>query len=361
MKLPALGPAARLARGLWIPVLFLLVGCDLPTSLPSWNTAWTLVGVNDAIVTSDLLPSTVREEGTRFVLDSISSRRTVKLGDVCEVCTCFSGPIPRIEITPQKFSLPLPSGVSEAALEEGRARVVVHNEVGFDLLDNGEGERGYLLAELRDLRTRETVDSVRIDDPFPPGDSLVLDFDLGGLTVHRSMQAQIQGVTPGSGCDSIDLTEDLGIRSLVTLSNVTASSVVIFLTDGAVAIDDEVIELPDLVADRLRAGEAQVSLDVELTSTVAAELDLVMSLAADPEKLFTEKAALFTPIPVAPGSLEEPNEIAKTFLLDLDGLEGAETLYLAARNRVLGSRSVPIRGGEGIRYRVVIRAELPST
>jgi len=120
--------------------------------------------------------------------------------------------------------------VSEATLERGTAAVVIHNEMGFDLLDNGEGERGYLVAELVDLRSRTTVDSVRIDEPFPPGDSLTLSFDLAGLTVHNRMRARIRGVTPGSGCEDIDLTEDLAIKSRITLRDVAASSVVIFLS-----------------------------------------------------------------------------------------------------------------------------------
>jgi len=136
--------------------------------------------------------------------------------------------------------------------------------------------------------------------------------------------------------------------------------VVIFLSDAAVAVPDEVIDLPEAVANRLRAGEARVTLDVEVITTVAAELDLVMSVAGDPAHLFTENAALYTPVPIPSGSLEEPSIVRKSFLLDLEGLEGAEALHLSARNRVAGSRSVSIRGGEGVHYRVIIRAELPS-
>ena len=354
-----------LHAGRWrAPVLALLAfgtACDIPTEAPRWTTSWTFVGVEDEIVTSELLPTAVREEGTSFVLDSIRSVRTVRLSDVCEVCTCFSGPIPRIEITPQNWSVPLPNGVWEASLSRGTARLVLRNELGFDLLDNGEGERGYLLAELVDNRTREVVDSVRVTDPFPSGDSLVVSFDLSGLELHRNMVARVQGVTPGSGCESIDLSGDPRVQAQVGLQDVRATSVVVFLTDAAVSVPDETIELPDAILDRLRAGEAQVVVDAEITTRVGASFDLLMSVAREPAELFSEDAALYTPLEVPPGSLEQPGVVRKQFLVDVERLENASRLLFSARNRVVGDRRVTIRGGEGVSYRILIHAELPSS
>lgn len=338
-----------------------LGACDIPTETPRWNTDWTLLGIQDSIVTGELLPEAVREVGTAFVLDSIASSRKITLGQVCEVCTCFEGPIPRIEIAPQDWTVPLPSGVSEATLTRGTARVKLVNQLGFDLLDNGEGDRGWLLAQLVDRRTNTVMDSVRIEDPFPPGDSLTLSFDLQGLQLHRSMVARVQGVTPGTGCESIDLTEDLGIRADVVVRDMEATGVKITLYDHAVAVPDQTIDIPQLLRDRLRAGEAEVSLEADVVTTVGATFDLSLSLASDPSKLFTPEATLWTPIPVPPGTLEEPSRVRKLYLLDVAALQEAETLFLSGRNRVEGNRTVEIRGGEGVVYRVFIHATVPTT
>ncbi len=342
---------------------WLLIGaaaCDIPTELPRWQTGWTFVALDDTVATQDFLPEGVREVGSFFVVDSLVSGETVLLGDVCEFCTCFSGPIPTVDLDPFDWAIPIPGGLSEASLSSGRAEVVLHNNVAFDLLDDGMGNRGVLTVDLIDLRSNVVLDSVRLSDPFPPGDSVELSFDLQGLELHRNVVARVGGTTPGSGCDDISLTPEMGIRADVSIRDVRASSVRVVVSDGDVSLAGEQFSIPDFVAERLRPGEARLVLEVEVISSVAITLDLLLSAASQTDELFTEHAALFTPMSIDPGSRSSPAEVSKLFLLDVASLQGAERLHFASRNRVVGDRRVVVAGGEQVRYRATLRAELPS-
>ena len=357
-----LRPSGRgIARGL--AIAWLLIGgaaCDIPTELPRWQTGWTFVALDDTVATQDFLPEGVREVGSFFVVDSLVSEETVRLGDVCEFCTCFSGPIPSVDLDPFDWALPLPGGLTEASLSSGTAEVVLYNEVAFDLLDDGMGNRGVLTVDLFDLRSNVVLDSVRLSEPFPPDDSLRLSFDLRGLELHRNVVARVGGTTPGSGCDDIVLTPEMGIRADVAIRDVRASSVRVVVSDGDVSLQGEQFSIPEFVANRLRPGDARLVLEVEVISSIAITLDLLLSAASRPEDLFTERAALFTPMSIDPGSRAAPTEVAKLFLLDVASVEGAERLHFASRNRVVGDRRVEVAGGEQVRYRATLRAELPN-
>lgn len=332
----------------------------MPFDAPEWSTDWTFLGIEDTVATSRFLPQGVREGGDGFVVDSLGTSQAVLLGDVCEVCTCFTGPIPPVTITPSEWYLPLPPGLSAARIATGTARVVLVNELGFDLLRDGQGGEGFLSVQLVDRLTNEAVDSLRFSEPFPPGGSIDLSFDLAGLEVHRNMVARVQGFTPGSGCDTVPLAPESGILTDVVLEDVRAQDVTVIVSDAALVIEPEAIDLPGLVSDRLRPGDARLSLEVEMITSVPIEVEVLLSVAASPEALFTEKSGLFTPILVPPGSPEDPGTVRKTFLLDVEEIERAETLHIDSRNRVLGSRRVTVRGGERVAYRVWLHAELPS-
>ena len=76
------------------------------------------------------------------MIDSFSAEGEVRLRDVCELCTCFQGPIPSFQLSPHDWPVPLPAGVLSAKLESGRADVTIHNQVGFDILYDGDGHDG---------------------------------------------------------------------------------------------------------------------------------------------------------------------------------------------------------------------------
>lgn len=337
-----------------------LAGCDIPTELPRFDTAWEVVLLRDSVSTDELLPDAVRlHPDGGFAVDSFTTSSEVRLEDVCEFCTCFEGPIPEVDLAPYDWRLQLPSRLLEAEVDRGTARVVLHNEVGFDVLDDGEGGRGFIRIAFVDTRTGSTLDSVRIARPFPDGDSLAVEFDLAGLRLGNALVARLSGRTPGSGCDSVDLSLESGFRTDVRLLDVRAPSVVVVLADADLEVAGRQVDLPAAVADRLRPGEAEVWLDLQADTRLPVETEIELSVAARPDELFTADAALFTPV-ILPTGIGDAADVRKIFLLDVGPLQDAERIFLDTRSRILGNRIVHLQGTESLAYSLTLRAEIPT-
>lgn len=332
-------------------------GCDLPTELPRWDTVWDVAVVTDTVATAALLPEGVRASGEGFVVDSFRTESSVRLRDVCELCTCFDGPIPELEIAPTDFPVRLPAGVLSADIVRGFAEIVLHNEVGFDVLRDEEGDRGFLLVELTDSWTDEVLQSVLVDEPFPPGDSLALTLELPRIELSSRYVARVSGRTPGSGCDTVPLTPESGFRSRIDLQDVVSSGVEVIVSDAALRVPSRDFDLPGWLAERLRPEDAEVTVEVEVESRVPVRYELELSVASDPAELFSERAALFTPL-VVDGAAGEV--VTRRFLLDLERIRDADRLVFESRSRVLGSRIVRLDGDEAVTYRVRLLARVPT-
>ena len=335
-------------------------GCDVPTSLPRWTTDWEVVAVDKNVSTADLLPAGVRAGPGGFAIDSFGVTTSIRLGEVCELCTCFDGPIPDLDITPHDWPVQLPPGLTEAQVLEGTARLVLVNEIGFDPLDDGRGGKGWLDVVLTDRFTGADLESLSLSGTFPPGESLTIEFDLGHRRVHSGLAARVSGHTPGSGGCPVELTEETGFRARVDLLRLVASTVDVFLSDAALALNPRSVELPAALAQRLRPGDARVALDVALESLVPTGAEVELSVATDAEQLFTSAAALVTPLLLPIPSTAVPANARGLYLLELDSLPEATQLYFAARTKISGTRIVRLTGSESLRYHITVRAEVPS-
>jgi len=345
-----------------LPLLLLVsAGCDLPLDLPTWETRWILDAASDTLRAEDFLPAGVRITPEGFAVDPLESGEEVTLEEICEFCICLTGPVPSLTLTPFDWGVPLPGGIRGAHLTAGTATLALINRLGFDLLRDGNGGEGFLSVELLDLREGRTLDSLRIDSPFPPGDTLHISFPLGGLELHRGVVARVRGEIPGTGCDTIPLTPELGIGTEVRIQGVVAERVQLSLSDGALSLPSRRIPIPGALGERLRPGVARVLLEVEVESRVPAEVEATLSVAARPGELFTGEAGLYTPFLIPPFISGAPDgTVRRTFLLELSRLQGAGELHLATRTRILGDRVVELTGAESLRYRVTLHAELPS-
>lgn len=341
-------------------ILLALLGasCDLPFDVPKWPTQWVLTIVADTLGTERFLPAGVTLEGSAFVLDPLRLENRVRIGDVCELCTCFAGAVPALSLDPFDWPVPLPPGVVSASLTGGSAHVTVRNEMAFDLLNNGQGETGWLGVQLVDPIARQVVSSLTYEGPFPPGDSVMLDFDLRGVELHRSMAARIVGFTPGTVCE-VRLDPESGIRADIDLQDVRASAIHVVVSDAAFALRPRSVKLPEALSQRLRAEEGRAVLEVEVENTVGVALDLTLSAAAHPDSLFTAGAALYTPVLVPAGSPAVPGRVHKIYVLNLGALHRAERIFVSALSQVVGDRRVRIGGGERVVYRATLNAELP--
>ena len=335
-------------------------GCDLPTSPPSWTTSWELLAVEEDVTTAELLPDGVRLDPRGFAIDSFAISRSVRLADVCELCTCFDGPIPALEITPQEWAVQLPRGVAEAELLTGSARLVMTNRIGFDLLDDGLGGHGRVDVELIDRRTNEVLERAELAGSWPPGDSMALEFALTDRRLHSGLVAHLTGSTPGSGNCDVPLDPESGVDARLELRDVVASSVSVQLSDVSLALAPRSVSLPTALAERLRPGEARVALDVELTSRLPTSAELDLSVAPEAVALFTAAASLHTPLALSSPNASAPGDAHGLYLLQLEGISESGRLHFAARTRITRPRVVRLTGAEWLRYRLLVRAEVPS-
>lgn len=350
----------KILAGFLIALAAGTAACDIPTSVPRYDTRWDVVVVRDSIATADLLPEHLRVGPEGFVIDEFSAEGEVRLGDVCELCTCFSGAIPAFDIAPHDWPVPLPSGVLSASLERGSAEVVLFNRVGFDLLSDGLGNQGWITVELMDTRDRRVLGRIFVAEPFPPGDSIRVSFDLADVPLSRYLVAQISGRMPGSGCQEVALTPESAIGARVELDDVVASSVEVWVGDQALKIPGRDFQLPAAVASRLRSGEAELTLEVAVETRLPAGLEIGMSAAGAQADLFSARAALYTPLLIPRAAPAAPEAVRRLYVVQLDPLQSADHLYLDTRNRFLESGPMVLRGGESVAYEMRVRARVPS-
>ena len=335
-------------------------GCDIPTALPSWSTDWEITAVDQTITTAELLPAAVRADARGFVIDSFAATASIRLGEVCELCTCFDGPIPGLEISPHDWPVRLPPGLAEAQMLAGKARLVLTNQIGFDLLDDGQGNHGWLDVVLLDRYSGVEIDRRHLTGAYPAGGTLALDFDLAGLRVYPGLVARVSGHTPGSGGCSVKLTESSGFTASVELRDVVASSVDVLVSDATLALAPHSIDLPAPLARRLRPGDARIALDVQVKSRVPTSAELDLSVAPSAAALFTNGAALHTPLLLPRPTGADAAGVHGLYLLELAGISESAKLTFAARTRITGSNLVKLRGGESLEYKLTVRAEVPS-
>jgi hypothetical protein len=335
-------------------------GCDIPTSLPTWTTSWELTPVDQTITTAQLLPAAVRLDPRGFAIDSFAATASIRLGEVCELCTCFDGPIPGLEIAPHDWPVRLPPGLAEAQMLSGRARLVLRNEIGFDLLDDGQGNQGWIDVVLVDTHAGTEIDRRHITGSYPQGDTLALEFDLTGLRLYSGLVARVSGHTPGSGGCSVKLTASSGFTATVGLRDVIASSVDVVVNDQTLALTPHTFDVPAEVAKRLRPGDARIALDLEVKSRVPTSAELDLSVAPAAQDLFTSAAVLRTPFIVPRPTGADTVDAHGLYLLELDGIPAAHSLTFAARSRITGSNVIRLKGDESLEYRLHVRAEVPS-
>ena len=347
-------------RTLVLSLALAATACDLPTDLPHWNTSWEMVAVEKNVRPADLLPAGVKIDSRGFVIDSFAASSSILLREVCELCTCFDGPIPELEFSEHDWPLELPSGISEAQITSGRARLVMTNNVGFDLLNDGQGGTGRIDVVLTDSNTDEVVDRAAITESWPAGDSVALEFTLSERRLYSGLVARVSGNTPGSGDCDVPLGDETGFAARVELLDVVARSVNVSVRESKLALEPKSITLPDALASRLRPGEARVAVAVELTNRVPTAAEIDLSVAPAPDALFTGTASLHTPLVLPGGTLTAPADAHGLYLLDLTGLAESKRLYFAARTRITSGRVVKLTGAESIRYRLLVRAEVPS-
>jgi len=347
---------------LLLPLLAVLAGsgCEIPTSVPVWETEWELLLARDSVPVRDVVPPEVELVPEGFRMASFVTRDSVRLEEVCELCTCFDGPIPELTLEPQDYRIELPARLLEAPLSRGTATLELTNGLGFDLLDDGFGNRGFVRAELVDLRTGDTLVTRVYGEAFPDGATITLTFPLDGVLLSRSIVTRVTGVTPGSQCDDLSLDPTDGLDVRVELMDIAAPSARILLNESDLAPPTRRAALPEAIASRLRPDASDLVVALVASSSLGLPVDLELSVAAATADLYRAGAALTTPVRIAPGAPEDPARLRREYVVDPALLQDRDSILVAGRTTLSQGRTVTVRGPELLTYEVRLRARVPS-
>lgn len=172
-------------------------GCDLPTSLPAWESVWEIPGDSLRMEMSGLLPAGITEEGdSTFVVRPPSFVVGAALSDLCAPCAALGGivlPKPAIQASFQDHG-DLPDDVLGVTLRSGSVDFRVSNGLGFDPLRPGGTSRGSLRLVLRshpDGRILADTLLSGADHALPPGGSLVASVTLRPGEVGAGVMGEV--------------------------------------------------------------------------------------------------------------------------------------------------------------------------
>ena len=286
-------------RRLLVGVLaFPLAACEVPTSLPKWNTVWIAPAQGTVIPVTALLPAGITGTADGAFLLSIppvSAERT--LGEACSSCALGNGlvaPKPKFTLT-ATATAPLPDGVISASLASGRVQVALHHDFGFDPLRPSATARGYLLLVARNGATtlvRDSIDGSTL--AWPRGTVLHRTLKINPTVLASGVTVSLTLYSPAGDPVRIDTDQKLTVTSAP--GELRASEATIRVADETVDAQEVALDLGDIdetVTDHQKGGA--LLLDVANPFAVAGGLTLTITAPnAVINKTFALRTGAFT-------------------------------------------------------------------
>lgn len=237
-----LTPICARSRGSILVLITSLIpgGCDIPTSLPKFDTFWAVPSVATNLPLDEVLPGgvTVDAEAMGFTASLPQGSGEVPLRELCPGCAAFDGM--RVLKPPfsgeLNFAIPLPTGLAGGQVGSGVVSVQVQNGLGFDILRPGLSTVGSI--------------TIAVEDAEGMLGELVIDGSVTGLPTGQTLTRQVSlGPKPLSG-DSlrirVTVNSPLGPPAQIQLSrtlSVVASGAQIDLTSIAIVAAGRNLEL----------------------------------------------------------------------------------------------------------------------
>jgi hypothetical protein len=326
----------RNGRSLALVALVALVGCDLPTDAPRWETEWEVPGETVRLGVGELLPSgiDVNADSSAFLVHTPEASLVVSLATVCEPCVAgmdLSTPVPKPEFEDSVMvSTPLPTGLVSAVLAGGALDVVLEHSFDFDPLNPSPSTpgapRGHAVVRVTSggaTIARDSIDGA--DTAFGPGVPLRPDLAVLAGTVSGDLQLTVRIYSPDGDPVLLDSSDTLGVRlepSEIAVSEVTIAATSIGV--GPVATDFDFSGLDATTVERVQRGA--LVLDVDNPLDIEGSFLVAFQPASGPDVTAT--------IEVQPGPFREVVEFTGE---ELRSILGSDT----ARLWTSGSVSAP--------------------
>lgn len=158
-----------------------VVACEVPTSLPIWDTVWQVPADSAEVSVASLLPSsvTIVDAGggvKAFSLALPTATYSTTLGSVCPGCAAANGArVPKPQFTMiDSTSIALPADVASADVVGGTIDCTVTNGFSFDPINPSATASGWMRITVLSGSTLLAKDSV-------PGTALTLPTNVGRL------------------------------------------------------------------------------------------------------------------------------------------------------------------------------------
>ncbi len=250
-----------------ISCCLILLGCDIPTSLPILEQRWILPLEQAKIGVEELLPAGVSlNDGVLEVsIDTITTSSS--LNAMCVDCAALNGSTAAVPAFISSFngSVNLPANISSVEISSGSVHVAVTNGLSFDPLAGGglieatilDGEGGLQLAQLI------------FSGVLAPGTTLTQWISIGNSNVGNEVFAVIKVISPGGQIAPINTSEQLSVAT--TGSALIMGSTTVSLEGHAVEVDVVKLDLDHIgpeIIERIVNG----SLILEVTNPFGVSL-----------------------------------------------------------------------------------------
>jgi hypothetical protein len=330
--------SGRLAPGL---ALVTLAACEVPTSLPNWDTVWIAPGKSTTIPVASLLPSQVSSApgGDAFLLSVAPIAIEESLAESCPSCSAASGsvvPKPAFTVT-ATAGAPLPTEVISAELASGTIDVALRHDYGFDPLRPSSTARGYLVLEARSGSTTLVHDSISgADVAWAPGTTLTRALALGAGAISGAVDVDVTLYSPAG--DAVRIDTNQALRATVTPSQLHVSQAKVRVADQSIVAEQVELDLADIdqaVVDHQKGG----ALLLDVTNPFDVTGTLTLTLTA-PGVVITKPVVLQAGSSTSRVELTEP---------ELGSILGASPVHLSASGAVSApAGGATVRPSQGV-------------
>ena len=321
---------SRTLTGRFAPGLALLAlgACEVPTSLPEWDTLWIAPGQSTTISVASLLPGqvSVTGGGDAFQLDVAPVSFQESLGEACPACALANGfTLPKPAFTLEiSATAPLPSDVVTANLASGQVAVALTHNFGFDPLRPSASARGYLVLTARSGTTTLVRDSISGNDlAWPQGSTINRTLSLSPAVIASGVEVAAKLYSPAGDPVKIDTNQRLSLTATPTL--LRASEAKVHVTNQAITVEEVDLDLEDIddvVVDHQKGGA--LLLDISNPFDVTGNLALTITA---PGTTINRQLALKT------GDFTARIELSES---DLSSILGRSPVRLSATGSVSG-------------------------
>jgi hypothetical protein len=326
---PVRAPLGRLAPVL---ALFALAACEVPTSLPKWDTLWIAPGQGTTIGVSSLLPAdvVVAPGGDAFelVVPPVTFQET--LGEACSSCALLNGlvlPKPAFTLTIGSTAQ-LPGDVISAKLASGKVDVSLSHDFAFDPLRPSASARGYLLLVARSGSTVLARDSIAGEaTAWPSGSTLQRSLSLAPATISGGVEVSVTLFSPAGDPVRIDTNQKVTITAAPSQLRVSEAQVKVANESiTATDVDLDLADIDDVVIDHQKGGA--LLLDIDNPFDVTGSLTLTITAPG---------TTITRPLTLKSGASTERVELSES---ELASILGRSPVRLSAS----GSVSAPAAG-----------------